>query len=86
MRLLDLAPRQGELEAGASILAVGFALPFFYLFWSLKNGKIAGPNPFKATGLEWQTPSPPPPENFGETPVVTRPPYLYGTEEDESAR
>ena len=30
-----------------------------------------GPIPWGATGLEWQTPSPPPPHNFDETPIVT---------------
>jgi len=30
-----------------------------------------------ATGLEWQTPSPPPGDNFPITPVVTEPPYQY---------
>ena len=63
--------------AGASILALGQALPLFYLVWSLKHGKLAGPNPWMATGLEWQTPSPPPTENFDETPIVTEPPYQY---------
>ena len=58
-------------SAGASILAVGYVLPLFYLFWSLYGGKPAGPNPWGATGLEWQTPSPPPTHNFDETPIVT---------------
>ena len=70
-------------SAGASILAVGFMLPFFYLIWSLKNGPIAGPNPWRATGLEWQTPSPPPTFNFDRTPVVTTGPYAYSPEADE---
>src|SRR6202012_1784331 len=30
-------------SAGASVLAVGFLLPAFYLLWSLKYGKVAGP-------------------------------------------
>jgi len=68
-------------SAGASILAVGFLLPMIYLVWSLKNGPIAGPNPWEATGLEWQTPSPPPTHNFYETPVVTTEPYHYGDPE-----
>ncbi len=69
--------------AGASILGVGYALPLFYLLWSLKRGRIAGPNPWRATGLEWQTESPPPKHNFRETPVVTGPPYQYSAEEAE---
>src|SRR5258706_975622 len=67
--------------AGASILAVGYVIPLCYLLWSLWHGKIAGPNPWKATGLEWQTPSPPPVENFTETPIVTGPPYQYHQQE-----
>lgn len=62
--------------AGASILAVGYVLPLLYLFWSMRNGPIAGNNPWGATGLEWQTTSPPPTENFTETPVVGEP-YQY---------
>ena len=58
--------------AGASILAVGYLLPVFYLIWSLWYGKDAGPNPWGGTTLEWETPSPPPTENFDKTPVVTR--------------
>jgi cytochrome c oxidase subunit 1 len=69
--------------AGASILAIGYLLPFIYLLWSLKKGAIAGPNPWGATGLEWQTPSPPPTLNFERTPVVTMDPYAYNPEADE---
>lgn len=67
-------------SAGASVLAVGYALPFFYLGWSLFRGKRAGANPWAATGLEWQTSSPPPAHNFDKTPTVTRPPYQYRPE------
>ncbi|REK18761.1 MAG: cytochrome c oxidase subunit I [Planctomycetota bacterium] len=63
--------------AGASILGVGYLIPLVYLIWSLRYGKIAGPNPWQATGLEWQTPSPPPTFNFDETPSVTERPYQY---------
>jgi len=62
---------------GASILGVGYVLPLVYLLGSLKWGKPAGDNPWHATGLEWQTPSPPPTENFEVSPVVVRPPYQY---------
>jgi cytochrome c oxidase subunit 1 len=63
--------------AGASILAVGYVLPMVYLIWSLRHGKNAGANPWGATGLEWQIPSPPPTENFEETPIVEEPAYNY---------
>jgi cytochrome c oxidase subunit 1 len=63
--------------AGSSILGVGYVLPLFYLPYSLRYGKPAGSNPWHATGLEWQTPSPPPRENFNQTPVVYREPYDY---------
>jgi cytochrome c oxidase subunit 1 len=64
-------------SAGASILAVGYVLPLCYLLYSLKYGPAAGPNPWGATGLEWQTPSPPPVENFSQTLEVVRGPYEY---------
>src|SRR5207302_1980799 len=40
-------------------------------------GPKAQANPWGATGLEWQTPSPPPKHNFEVTPVVVRAPYEY---------
>ena len=63
--------------AGASILAVGYLLPMVYLIWSLRYGESASANPWGATGLEWQIPSPPPTENFEETPIVEEPAYNY---------
>lgn len=63
--------------AGASILGLGFLLPLIYLLWSLKYGKRAGPNYWKATGLEWTTQSPPETENFETTPEVVSEPYAY---------
>jgi len=45
-------------------------LPAYYLTMSLINGKKAGPNPWGAHGLEWETSSPPPTSNFLETPIV----------------
>ncbi|HVP44029.1 MAG TPA: cytochrome c oxidase subunit I [Terriglobales bacterium] len=64
-------------SAGASILAVGYVLPMIYFVWSLRYGERAGSNPWGATGLEWQTTSPPPTHNFHETPVVEQEPYDY---------
>ena len=61
--------------------AVGFAqiVFLFNIFWSLRHGRDAGGNPWRATTLEWQTPVTPPPHgNWGdETPVVYRWAYDY---------
>jgi cytochrome c oxidase subunit 1 len=67
--------------AGATVLGVGYLLPILYFAWSLKYGEKSGDNPWGAVGLEWDTPSPPPTENFYTTPVVTHGPYEY-TRED----
>jgi cytochrome c oxidase subunit I len=72
--------------AGASILGIGYLLPLLYFLWSLKYGRTAGPNPWRATGLEWQTESPPPKHNFKETPIVTGPPYQYRADEDRDLK
>ena len=68
--------------AGASILAVGYVLPVLYLFWSLRYGPVAGRNPWPSTGLEWQTDSPPPTENFPVTLEVTWEPYDFDNRPD----
>ncbi len=69
-------------SAGASILGAGYLLPMIYLAWSMRYGKIAPSNPWGATGLEWQTTSPPPTENFEETPIVTWEAYEYRPREE----
>ncbi|MGV3652921.1 MAG: cytochrome c oxidase subunit I [Noviherbaspirillum sp.] len=62
-------------------LAVAFAqLVFvFNLVWSLRSGKRAGSNPWRAASLEWQTPETPPAHgNWGaRLPVVHRWAYAY---------
>lgn len=64
--------------AAAYVQGIGYAMPVFYLTASLFFGKKAGNNPYKATGLEWQTTSPPDPHNFPTTPTVYFGPYEYG--------
>ena len=54
---------------GAFVLAFGILLFLINVFVSLRNGRLAGSNPWDAPSLEWSTPSPPPPYNF---PVVPR--------------
>jgi cytochrome c oxidase subunit 1 len=67
-------------SAGAVTLAAGYLLPLGYLAWSLRHGARAPANPWRATGLEWQTDSPPPEHNFTTPPVVVRGPYAYTPE------
>ena len=72
-------------SAGASILAVAYLLPLIYLLWSLKWGARAPANPWRATGLEWKTASPPPEHNFDEQPTVDEGPYNYPRFDQEAA-
>lgn len=67
-------------STGAVVLAFAYLWPLFYLAWSLVWGERASDNPYDATGLEWQTSSPPPTGNFAEPPVVTEAPYGYHAE------
>jgi cytochrome c oxidase subunit I len=66
--------------AGASVLGIGLVLPLIYLTYSIFFGPKAKANPWMLPGLEWRIPSPPPTENFDETPVVTWEAYEYGEE------
>jgi len=54
-------------------------IPFIInFFWSINRGKkVASDNPWQATTLEWQTPTPPPHGNFAHAPEVHRGPYEY---------
>ncbi|MEN8728531.1 MAG: cytochrome c oxidase subunit I [Desulfuromonadales bacterium] len=63
---------------GSWILAIGLILMFVNIFRGLFKGDPIGDNPWGGASLEWQVPSPPPHENFGEAnPVVTHGPYDY---------
>jgi cytochrome c oxidase subunit 1 len=73
----------GELNQLISVAAfiVGFAQIVFVvnMIWSLRNGALAGGNPWHATTLEWQTPETPPGHgNWGKSlPIVYRWAYDY---------
>lgn len=62
---------------GVPFLALGYVLPLFYFAKSLKKGEIASANPWNARGMEWETSSPPPTENFRATPRVPDKAYDY---------
>ncbi|HEX5507669.1 MAG TPA: cytochrome c oxidase subunit I, partial [Pseudolabrys sp.] len=71
--------------AGTVLLAVAYILPLLYLGWSLFYGNRSDRNPWHAAGLEWETASPPPKENFEKMPVVTGGPYSYGEDAEPQA-
>jgi cytochrome c oxidase subunit 1 len=60
-------------------IALGIAqIPFIInLFWSIGHGEQVDSNPWQATTLDWQTPTPPPHGNFAHEPVTVRGPYEY---------
>ncbi|OUS07365.1 cytochrome c oxidase subunit I [Rhodobacterales bacterium 52_120_T64] len=81
---LEFIPESAyTLNAAISIAAfiVGAAqmVFLFNLFWSIRHGKPANGNPWRATSLEWQTPQTPPVHgNWGASlPVVHRWAYDY---------
>ncbi|HEU4673546.1 MAG TPA: cytochrome c oxidase subunit I [Candidatus Limnocylindrales bacterium] len=75
-RIADYSSAAGwsELNLLASIGGFTIAtsmLPFLWnIFVSLRNGEIAGDDPWEANTLEWATSSPPPPYNFDRLPPI----------------
>jgi cytochrome c oxidase subunit 1 len=62
---------------GSWILGLGFLVMLYGLIQSLRSGERAPGNPWHSLGLEWQSSSPPPLENFEKQPTVTHGPYDY---------
>ena len=60
---------------GAIVMIAGLLIIFINLFRSARHGAPAEMNPWNGRTLEWTIPSPPPPENFEEIPVITKGPY-----------
>jgi cytochrome c oxidase subunit 1 len=83
--LRHLQPLNVLMTISAFVLGVA-QIPFAVNFLlSLVRGRRAETNPWRATTLEWQTTSPPLPENFEEIPAVYHGPYEYSsplTDED----
>ncbi len=55
---------------GSFILGVGILVTIINVMRSLKNGAVAGPDPWKGNTLEWFTQSPPPVNNFDSVPRI----------------
>jgi cytochrome c oxidase subunit 1 len=55
---------------GAFMIAVSILVFIANVIKSLRNGEIAGDDPWDARTLEWTIPSPPPPYNFAQIPQV----------------
>jgi cytochrome c oxidase subunit 1 len=83
-RIADYVPSLGGTNRIVSFagLLLGASFVVFLYNWihAWWRGPEAGANPWGATTLEWQIPSPPPHENFEEIPLVTGDPYGYGDE------
>ena len=81
-RYYDYLPEFTDLNrlatVGSWILAIGMIMMFVNIFYGLRKGSPVGSNPWGGASLEWQIPSPPPTDNFGEDdPVVTHGPYDF---------
>jgi len=68
---------------GSYVMAIGFLLFIINVIWSLRHGRIAGPNPWDGGTLEWTTPSPPPPYNFVVIPALASRTPLWETRLEE---
>jgi cytochrome c oxidase subunit I len=56
--------------AGAILIAVSILVFIYNVAYSLRYGRVAGPDPWDARTIEWMIPSPPPPYNFAEIPMI----------------
>jgi heme/copper-type cytochrome/quinol oxidase subunit 1 len=80
----DLGALNLVTTLGAIVLGVGILLSVVNLLVSLRRGRRAGPNPWRADTLEWSVPSPPPAYAFAHLPRVASRHPLW-TEPDPGA-
>jgi cytochrome c oxidase subunit 1 len=55
---------------GSFVLSIGVLMVVLNCLRSLRDGRIAGNDPWGANSLEWWTTSPPPPHNFDSLPPI----------------
>jgi len=67
----------GVSSWSAWFMGLAQLLFIFNFFWSMRGGEKTDRNPWHATTLEWEAPSPPPHGNFLTDLVVYRGPYDY---------
>jgi cytochrome c oxidase subunit 1 len=65
--------------AWSALALAAFQLPFIFNFFrsAFAGRRVESDNPWQATTLEWQTPTPPPHGNFAQEMFVYREPYAY---------
>lgn len=84
-RIADYIPEFGGVNLFVSLSAFALGASFLPFVWNMiasaRKGVAAGPNPWHARTLEWQTSSPPPELNFSHPPRVLSGPYDYGETE-----
>lgn len=68
------------ISFAAFLLGISTFVLVYNVIKSLRDGKEAGANPWRALTLEWATSSPPPATNFIGDPIPYEDPYGYGTE------
>ena len=67
---LDVAGYNLIESIGSYIIGLSVLVFMVNFFKSMRNGKVAGPDPWDAATLEWSIPSPPPIHNFDVIPTV----------------
>ncbi|HJM76678.1 MAG TPA: cbb3-type cytochrome c oxidase subunit I [Dehalococcoidia bacterium] len=81
-RVADYPSEFAETNLLITAGALMMSSSFLFFVWNMASSWIRGPraadNPWQASTLEWQVPSPPPEHNFPRPPVVVGHPYPYG--------
>jgi cytochrome c oxidase subunit I+III len=81
---LGLGPLNMIVTIGAFVLGIGILLSIINFFSSLKNGRIAGRNPWNADSLEWDLDSPPAPYGTVHIPTVVSRHPLWDEHDEEA--